>query len=98
MNTVFQGETDCILREVTGSNKYIKFSPSILRKLFYIKAIRNVVKWTKNLKSTFQEGVNKITRAFKSFIDLGGEIHDQMIRNKKKQKMIAIIRAIKFKT
>ena len=50
-----------------------------------------------NEKSTLQEGVNKITRAFESFIDLGGPIHDQMIRNKKKQKMIAIIRAIKFK-
>jgi len=28
---------------------------------------------------------------------IGGAIHDQMIRNKKRQKMIAIIRAIKFK-
>jgi hypothetical protein len=45
-----------------------------------------------------EEGVNKITRVFESFIDLGGPIHGQMIRNKKKQKMIAIIRAIKFKT
>jgi hypothetical protein len=39
-----------------------------------------------------------MTIAFESFIDLGGAIRDQMIRDKKKQKMIAIIRAIKFKT
>ncbi len=50
------------------------------------------------VRDDYEEGVNKITRAFESFIDLGGPIHDQMIRNKKKQKMIAIIRAIKFKT
>jgi hypothetical protein len=52
----------------------------------------------KSVNYLVQEGVNKITRAFESFIDLGGPIHDQMIWNKKKQKMIAIIRAIKFKT
>jgi hypothetical protein len=39
-----------------------------------------------------------MTTAFDSFIDLGGEIHDQMIRNEKKQKMIVIMRAIKFQT
>jgi len=43
-----------------------------------------------------QEGINKITREFESFIDLVGPIHDQMIWNKKRQKMVAIIRAIKF--
>jgi hypothetical protein len=46
----------------------------------------------------FQEGVKKITIALEPSVDLGGEIHDQMIWNKKRQKMIAIIRAIKFKT
>jgi len=36
--------------------------------------------------------------SFESFIDLGGPTHNQMIRNEKKQKMIAIMRAIKFQT
>jgi hypothetical protein len=36
--------------------------------------------------------------AFESFIDLGGRIDDQTIRNRIKQKMIAIIRATKFQT
>ena len=63
-----------------------------------VSADRNVAFSGKIPKTRLQEGVNKITRAFESFIDLGGPIHDQMIRNKKKQKMIAIIRAIKFKT
>ena len=34
-------------------------------------------------------------RAFESFIGIEGPIHDQIIWNKKKQKMIAIIRAIR---
>jgi hypothetical protein len=39
-----------------------------------------------------------MTIAFESFIDLGGPIYDQMIRNKKSKKIIAIMRAIKFQT
>jgi len=45
---------------------------------------------------SLSQEVSKITRAFESFIDFGGPIHDQMIWNKKRQKMVAIIRAIKF--
>jgi len=37
-----------------------------------------------------------MTIAFESFIDLGDPIYGQVIRNKKRQKIIAIIRAIKF--
>jgi len=36
--------------------------------------------------------------AFESFVEPGGQIHDQMIRNRKKQKMIAMIRVTKFQT
>ena len=39
-----------------------------------------------------------MTIAFRSLIDLGGPIHDQMVWDKKRQKMIAIIIAIKFQT
>ncbi len=37
-----------------------------------------------------------MTIAFESFVEPRGQIHDQMIRNRKKQKMIAMIRARKF--
>jgi len=70
-----------------------------LKKENSIRIIDFDLKWSigeRNSKITLQEGVNKVTRAFEFFIDLGGPIQDQMIRNKKKQKMIAIIRAIKF--
>jgi len=43
-----------------------------------------------------REQVHKMTIVFEPFIDLGGPIYDQMIRNKKRQKIIAKIRAIKF--
>jgi len=37
-------------------------------------------------------------KAFDSFLDLRSSIHDQMIRNKKRQKITAIIKKIKFNT
>jgi len=37
-------------------------------------------------------------KAFDSFLDLRTSIYDQMIRNKKRQKITAIIRKIKFTT
>ena len=40
----------------------------------------------------------KMTIVFESFIDLGSPIQGQMIWNKKKQKVIVIIRVIKFQT
>jgi hypothetical protein len=40
----------------------------------------------------------KMAIAIESFINVGGPLHDQMIWNEKRQKMIAIIRGIKFKT
>ena len=37
-----------------------------------------------------------MTIAFESFIDPGGPIYGLVIRNKKRQKIIVIIRAVKF--
>jgi hypothetical protein len=39
-----------------------------------------------------------MTLAFEVLKDLGGPIHHQMISNEKRQKMIAMMRAIKFQT
>jgi hypothetical protein len=43
-----------------------------------------------------QQQFHKITIIFESLIDLGAPIYDQIIRNKKREKIMVIIRAIKF--
>jgi hypothetical protein len=49
-------------------------------------------------ESRFQEGVHKRAIPFKSFIDFWSPIHGQRIRNKRRQRAIVIIKALKFNT
>jgi hypothetical protein len=82
-------------QRLVKSCKIFLFQKNKPFKNILLVSICTIVWWDKNVKSIFQELVLMMTIAFESFIGLGGPSHDQMIRNKKKQKMIAIIRAIK---